>query len=103
MRDLRKPAWIAPLALESELERSAGDAPLSVRFALASMQRHMLVEGKGSFTPDARRARAQLRIEPLAIDGQAVRLAARVAGDALAWDARRRAEEEATVLRAEAV
>jgi glycerol-3-phosphate dehydrogenase len=32
-----------------------------------------------------------------------VRLAARVVGDALGWDERRRSEEEATVLRAEAV
>jgi glycerol-3-phosphate dehydrogenase len=34
---------------------------------------------------------------------EGVRLAARVMGDALGWDERRRAEEEATVLRTEAV
>jgi glycerol-3-phosphate dehydrogenase len=36
-------------------------------------------------------------------DEEDVRLAARVVGDALGWDERRRSEEEATVLRAETV
>ena len=41
--------------------------------------------------------------DPPGPDENGVRLAARVAGDALGWDDRRRSEEEATVLRAEAV
>ena len=41
--------------------------------------------------------------DPPGPDEEGVRLAARVAGDALGWDDRRRSEEEATVLRAEAV
>jgi glycerol-3-phosphate dehydrogenase len=36
-------------------------------------------------------------------DEDGVRLAARLAGEVLGWDDRRRSEEEATVLRAEAV
>jgi glycerol-3-phosphate dehydrogenase len=41
--------------------------------------------------------------DPPGPDEEGVRLAARVAGDALGWDDRRRSEEEATVLRTEAV
>jgi glycerol-3-phosphate dehydrogenase len=41
--------------------------------------------------------------DPPGPDEDGVRLAARVAGEALGWDDRRRSEEEATVLRAEAV
>jgi glycerol-3-phosphate dehydrogenase len=41
--------------------------------------------------------------DPPGPDEEGVRLAARVAGDALGWDDRRRSEEEALVLRAEAV
>jgi glycerol-3-phosphate dehydrogenase len=41
--------------------------------------------------------------DPPGPDEEGVRMAARVVGEALGWDARRRAEEEATVLRAEAV
>ena len=41
--------------------------------------------------------------DPPGPDEDGVRLAARVAGDALGWDERRRSEEEAAVLRAEAV
>jgi len=41
--------------------------------------------------------------DPPGPDEEGVRLAARVAGDVLGWDERRRAEEEATVFRAEAV
>jgi glycerol-3-phosphate dehydrogenase len=41
--------------------------------------------------------------DPPGPDEDGVRLAARVAGDSLGWDDRRRAEEEAMVLRAEAV
>ena len=41
--------------------------------------------------------------DPPAPDEEGVRLAARVAGDALGWNDRRRSDEEATVLRAEAV
>jgi glycerol-3-phosphate dehydrogenase len=41
--------------------------------------------------------------DPPGPDEEGVRLAARVVGDALGWDDRRRSEEEATVLRAEAV
>ena len=41
--------------------------------------------------------------DPPGPEEESVRVAARIAGDALGWDQRRRAEEEATVLRAEAV
>jgi glycerol-3-phosphate dehydrogenase len=41
--------------------------------------------------------------DPPGPDEEGVRLAARVVGDALGWDDRRRTDEEATVLRAEAV
>jgi glycerol-3-phosphate dehydrogenase len=41
--------------------------------------------------------------DPPGPDEEGVRLAARVAGDVLGWDERRRTEEEAAVLRAEAV
>jgi hypothetical protein len=41
--------------------------------------------------------------DPPGPEEDGVRLAARVAGEVLGWDERRRAEEEATVLRAEAV
>jgi len=41
--------------------------------------------------------------DPPAPDEEGVRLAARVAGNVLGWDDRRRSDEEATVLRAEAV
>ena len=41
--------------------------------------------------------------DPPGPDEEGVRLAARVVGDALGWDDRRRSEEEATVLKAEAV
>lgn len=41
--------------------------------------------------------------DPPGPDEAGVRLAARIAGDALGWDDRQRVEEEATVLRAEAV
>ena len=41
--------------------------------------------------------------DPPGPDEEGVRLAARIVGEALGWDDRRRSEEEATVLRAEAV
>jgi glycerol-3-phosphate dehydrogenase len=41
--------------------------------------------------------------DPPGPDEDGVRLAARIMGDALGWDERRRSVEEATVLRAEAV
>ena len=71
-------------------------APLAVR------ARRAVSEEMAATLSDVVFRRTELG-DPPGPDEEGVRLAARVVGDALGWDDRRRSEEEATVLRAEAV
>jgi glycerol-3-phosphate dehydrogenase len=71
-------------------------APLDVRL------RRAVTEEMAGTLSDVVFRRTELG-DPPGPDEEGVRLAARVVGDALGWDDRRRSEEEATVLRVEAV
>jgi glycerol-3-phosphate dehydrogenase len=101
-------AVLASLGMEPRACRTAetllvgGAASEGTPAPLESRVRHAVTGEMAATLSDVVFRRTELG-DPPGPDEEGVRLAARVAGDALGWDARRRAEEEATVLRAEAV
>jgi glycerol-3-phosphate dehydrogenase len=103
-------AVLASLGLEPRACRTA-ETPLvgaeasagpSASAPLEQRVRRAVTEEMAATLSDVVFRRTELG-DPPGPDEDGVRLAARVAGDALGWDDRRRSEEEATVLRAEAV
>jgi glycerol-3-phosphate dehydrogenase len=100
-------AVLASLGMQPRPCRTAetplvGGAAAGSPGALDQRVRHAVTEEMAATLSDVVFRRTELG-DPPGPDEEGVRLAARVAGDALGWDDRRRSEEEATVLRAEAV
>ena len=101
-------AVLASLGLQPRACRTAetllvgGSASEGTPVPLESRVRRAVAEEMAATLSDVVFRRTELG-DPPGPDEEGVRLAARVVGDALGWDAPRRAEEEATVLRAEAV
>jgi glycerol-3-phosphate dehydrogenase len=101
-------AVLASLGLEPRACRTAvtpltgGELDPGVPASLEQRVRRAVTEEMAETLSDVVFRRTELG-DPPGPDEDGVRVAARVAGDALGWDDRRRAEEEATVLRAEAV
>ncbi|HEU4525910.1 MAG TPA: FAD-dependent oxidoreductase [Gemmatimonadales bacterium] len=99
---------LASLGLEPRACRTAvtplvgGAVSTGARAPLELRVRRAVTEEMAATLSDVVFRRTELG-EPPGPDEEDVRLAARIAGDALGWDDRRRSEEEAMVLRAEAV
>ncbi len=86
----------------TETPLTGGEAPSGTPEPLERRIRGAVAEDMAATLSDVVFRRTELG-DPPGPDEENVRLAARIAGDALGWDERRRSEEEATVLRAEAV
>jgi glycerol-3-phosphate dehydrogenase len=101
-------AVLASLGLEPRACRTAetplvaGAASEVTGASLETRLRRAVSEEMAASLSDVVFRRTELG-DPPGPDEEGVRLAARIIGDALGWDERRRSEEEATVLRAEAV
>ena len=101
-------AVLASLGLEPRACRTAetplvgGELAAGSPAPLEQRVRRAVTEEMAATLSDVVFRRTELG-DPPGPDEEGVRLAARIAGDALGWDERRRADEEATVLRAEAV
>jgi glycerol-3-phosphate dehydrogenase len=101
-------AVLASLGLEPRACRTAktplvgGAASEATPAPLELRVRHAVTEEMAATLSDVVFRRTELG-DPPGPDEEGVRLAAHVVGDAMGWDAHRRAVEETTVLRAEAV